>query len=154
MGYYRLIKGAMSSILKVQPGKLVEEVARYLKENGVVKPPEWAPFVKTGVHKERPPSNPDWWYIRCASILRKLYVKGPLGTSRLRTEYGGKRRRGTRPPKFMKGSGSIVRKALQQLEEAKLVEKVDRRGRGVTANGRALLEEIAQLIIRSERQRR
>ena len=134
--------------------KLIEKVAVYFKENKVIEPPPWAMFVKTGVHKERPPQDPDWWYVRAAAIMRKLYLRGPLGVSRLRKLYGGRHRRGQRPPKFARGSGAIIRRILQQLEEAGLVEKQDRRGRVLTKAGRELLEEAAKAVLKAEASRR
>ncbi|PUA31040.1 MAG: 30S ribosomal protein S19e [Candidatus Terraquivivens tikiterensis] len=136
----------MSLVLAVDPEKLIKKVAAYLKEMQLVKPPPWAAFVKTGVHKERPPADPDWWYVRCAAILRKIYIKGPIGVSRLRTLFGGRHRRGFRPPVFAKGSGSVIRKALQQLEAAGLLRKDGKKGRTLTAKGRELLEEAAKVI--------
>ena len=128
---------------------LIDRLARYLKNNvDPIKPPEWAPFVKTGVHKERPPENPDWWYIRCASLLRKIYIKGPVGVERLRSEYGGRKDRGVRPEHTMKGSGAIIRNALKQLEEANLVKTVNRKGRIVTSEGRRLLDLLSTEIKR------
>lgn len=132
------------------PMKLIQKVAAYFKENRVIEPPPWAPFVKTGVHKERQPQDPNWWYIRAASVLRKLYIRGPLGVSKLRKLYGGRHRRGYKPPKFAKGSGAIIRKVLQQLEEAGLVQKYDNKGRIVTERGRELLEEAAKIILKAE----
>ena len=128
---------------------LIDRLARYLKNNvDPIKPPEWAPFVKTGVHKERPPENPDWWYIRCASLLRKIYIKGPIGVERLRSENGGRKDRGVRPEHTMKGSGAIIRNALKQLEEANLVKTVNGKGRIVTSEGRRLLDLLSTEIKR------
>ncbi|MEN2974812.1 MAG: 30S ribosomal protein S19e [Candidatus Caldarchaeales archaeon] len=140
----------MSPLLAVDPWKLIEKVANYLKESRIIEPPSWAKFVKTGVHKERPPQDPDWWYVRAASIMRRLYLKEPIGVSRLRTIYGGKRRLGHHPPKFVKGSGAIIRKILQQLESAGLVEKTDKKGRRLTDKGRELLDEAAKAILKIE----
>jgi len=128
---------------------LINRLARYLKNNvDPVRPPDWAPFVKTGVHKERPPENPDWWYVRCASLLRKIYIKGPIGIERLRSEYGGRKDRGVRPEHVEKGSGAIIRKALQQLEEANLVKTLEGRGRIITSEGRKLLDLLSTEIKR------
>ena len=128
---------------------LIDRLARYLKNNvDPVRPPDWAPFVKTGVHKERPPENPDWWYVRCASLLRKIYIKGPIGVERLRSEYGGRKDRGVRPEHTMKGSGAIIRNALKQLEEANLVETVNGKGRIITSEGRRLLDLLSTEIKR------
>lgn len=131
----------------VPPSILIERLTKYLKENvDAVKPPEWALYVKTGVHKERPPQNPDWWYIRCASLLRKVYINGPIGVEHLRSKYGGRKDRGVKPEHTRKGSGAIIRKALQQLEEAGLVETVKGRGRIVTPKGRSLLDLLSTEI--------
>ncbi len=125
---------------------LIERLANYLKEEvDVVKPPAWAPYVKTGAHVQRPPQNPDWWFIRCASILRKVYIKGPIGIGHLRSEYGGRKDRGTRPEHHMIGGGSIIRKALQQLEAAGLVEKTQK-GRVISRKGRQLLDRLSAEI--------
>ena len=128
----------------VPPSILIERLAKYLKDNiDEVKPPEWAPYVKTGVHAERTPQNPDWWYIRCASLLRKVYIRGPIGVEHLRSEYGGRKDRGTRPEHARKGSGAIIRKALQQLEKAGLIQTIKGRGRVVTPQGRSLLDSLS-----------
>ena len=135
---------------EVPADKLIEELAKYLKEKvPEVKPPKWALFAKTGPHKERIPDNPDWWYYRSASILRKLYVTGvPVGVESLRGAYGGRRNRGVRPEHYYKGSGSIVRKALQQLEAAGLVVKVPKKGRTLSPKGRSLLDNLANKIFK------
>ncbi|RLE83145.1 MAG: 30S ribosomal protein S19e [Thermoprotei archaeon] len=126
---------------------LIERVARYLKENfPEIKPPSWAMFVKTGPHADRVPENPEWWYIRCASLLRKLYFHGPVGIERLRTAYGGRADLGMKRKHCKKAGGSIIRKALQQLEAAGLVTKVDRKGRALTPKGRSLLDSIAHKV--------
>ena len=138
----------------VPPDKLIERLARYLKrEVEAVRPPEWAIFVKTGSHVQRPPQDPDWWYVRCASLLRKLYIHGPIGVERLRSMYGGRKDRGHRPEHHRKAGGSIIRKALQQLEAAGLVQKVtDAKGhvigRALTPEGRSLLDRIATEVKR------
>ena len=126
---------------------LIERLANHLKkEVDEIVPPPWASMVKTSSHAERPPQNADWWFTRCASILRKVYLKGPIGIERLRAEYGGRKDRGVRPEHVRKGSGAIIRKALQQLEQAKLVEPVGNRGRAVTKQGRSLLDRLATEI--------
>ena len=108
----------------------------------LVKAPEWSKFVKTGAGKERPPVELDWWQLRAASILRAVYLKGPIGVSKLRTKYGNNKNRGHKPAAFVKGSGKIIRTILQQLEKAGLVEyKKDdvHKGRIVTAKGQSFV---------------
>ena len=133
----------------VPPRIYVEELARYLKENfgDVIRPPEWALYAKTGSHRERVPDDPDWWYRRCASLLRKLYIHGPTGIERLRTAYGGRKNMGHRRKHFRKAGGSAIRKALQQLEAAGLVAK-SQQGRVLTPKGRSLMDSIAHKIFK------
>ena len=126
---------------------LIKKLAKYLKDNtDEIVLPSWAPLVKTGSHAQRPPQNPDWWFTRCASLLRKIYVKGPIGTSRLRSEYGGRVDRGVKPEHVRRGGGAAVRKAIQQLEAAGLVKPLGNRGRVVTKEGRTLLDALSTEI--------
>lgn len=136
----------MVSMNDVHPTELIEKAAESLKKLNDIKPPEWAPFVKTGVHKERPPVREDWWYARSAAVLRKVAILGPIGVSKLRTKYGGKKNRGHKPDKFFKGSGNIIRKVLQQLEKAGLIKQINKsgkKGRIITPKGTSLLTRAA-----------
>jgi len=140
----------MVNALEVPADLLIKRVAEKLKKEyqDYVKPPAWAFFVKTGVHKERPPEDPHWWYTRAASMLRKLYKSGePVGIETFRVIYGGRQNRGVAPEHFRKGSGSIARKILQQLEAAGLVRKVPGKGRTLTPEGRSLLDTTAREIL-------
>jgi len=141
----------MVTALDAPADKLIEAVAEYLKTRVTeIRPPAWALLAKTGVHKEHTPTDPDWWYYRAASMLRKLYRAGrPVGIERLRTAYGGRLNRGAAPEHFVKGSGSVVREILQQLERAGLVEKVPGRGRRLTPAGVSLLDNMAFNVLRS-----
>jgi len=133
----------------VEASLLVDRLARYLKDNvGDVTPPAWALTSKTGAHKERPPQNPDWWYVRCASLLRKLYVHGPIGTQRLRVEYGGRKRKGTSIEHTKDSGGSGIREPLQQLEKAGLVAREGSKGRKLSGEGVSLLNRISSEILK------
>ena len=139
----------MVSIYDVEPRKLIEQAAIELKKMPEMAPPEWAAYVKTGMHKERPPVNPDWWYIRSASILRTIYKFGPIGVSKLRTKYGGRKNRGHKPDAFRLASGNVLRKVLQQLEKAGLLKQAVKgvhKGRVATPKGIALLDQSAVKI--------
>ena len=134
----------MTTLLDVPAELLIEKLASELKGNyDKIKPLPWAMYVKTGVFKERAPTNPDWWYIRCASILRKVAINSYIGVSRLRSVYGGRQRRGAKPEHVKKGSGSIVRHSLQQLEEEGLVEIIKGKGRRITPKGQSLVDRLA-----------
>jgi small subunit ribosomal protein S19e len=129
----------------VPASKFIEKLAKYLKENvDEVQPPAWASVAKTGAHVEKQPQNPDWWYTRSGSILRKVYAHGPIGIEKLRAVYGGRKSFGTKPQHAAKAGGSNVRKILQQLEAAGLIQTASPQGRKMTPKGRKLLQEIAE----------
>ncbi len=131
------------SVREVPSQLLIARTAEELKKLEELRPPEWSRYVKTGVHKERPPEQKDWWYVRAASLLRRLYLDGPVGVSRLRVYYGGRKKRGAAPEHFRRGGGKILRSLLQQLERAGLVERKEKEGRKVTRKGAELLEKLS-----------
>ncbi len=137
----------MSMLGEVPVNKFVEKIAAELEKVEQIKAPEWASLVKTGVSRERPPTQKNWWHIRSASILRKIAAGKPLGVSRLRKQYGSKKNRGHQPSHKYPASGSIIRKILQQLEAAELVKTRKTKGRITTQKGKAFLNDIAKSIM-------
>src|SRR3989344_4148690 len=136
----------MTHILTVNPTKLNKKVAEILKSQKLVHPMPWAKFVKTGQSKQRLPDDPEWWYIRSAAILRTVAKLGPVGTEKLRTKFGGRKRRGSLPAHFYKASGSIIRNILKQLEHSELIKQAQKgvhKGRILTPKGISLLDKIA-----------
>ncbi len=136
----------MTTVYDVPAEALIRSVAGKLKGDKAIVPPAWAPFVTTGIHAEKPPVEADWWHVRAAAVLRKVYVMGPIGTERLRSEFGGSRDRGSKPNRAKKGSGSVIRECLQQLERAGFVENVKGEGRRVSAKGRSILDNSAHEV--------
>lgn len=138
----------MSSALDVDANKLIANVAEKIKNMGV-KAPAFVGIVKSGAHVERPPEQENFFFLRCASIMRQAYVRNIIGVQRLRSHYGGRKNRGVKPQKHKKAGGSIIRKALQALEKAGLMEKVEKgrsKGRKLSAKGRKLLDNAAKEI--------
>lgn len=133
----------MVTAYDVEGGSLVKAVAEVLESK--LKQPEWSKFVKTGAHKQRPPETDGWWSLRAASLLRKVYLEGPVGVQRLRTWYGGRKNRGHRPERMQKAGGKVVRVALQQLEKENLVKKT-KEGRKITPEGQKLLDNLAKQV--------
>ena len=119
----------MTTAFDVPPHLLIERAAEDFKTGGKVTPPEWAPFVRTGVHTENAPRQRDWWYRRLAA------------------EFGGKRDDGSAPSHPRAGSRSIIRECLQQLETLGLVAKAETKGRRVTPAGRKLLDNLSHQIL-------
>jgi small subunit ribosomal protein S19e len=138
----------MTTLYDVSATKLIELTAMRLKDDERFAPPEWAEWVKTGVHKEHPPQSNDWWYVRCAALLRRIAIDGPVGTQRLRSVYGGKTDNSSKPERFVKGGGSIIRKALQQLEIAGFVRTTPK-GREISPEGRSFLDNGAYELSKS-----
>lgn len=135
------------SIYDVDTNELIEKAAEALKKVEAVKMPKWAVFVKTGTGKERPPARQDWWYTRAASVLRKIYIDGPIGVSKLRAKYKSKANMGHKPERVFKGSGKIIRTILQQLEKAELIkfaEKGLHKGRIITPKGKSFLDKACK----------
>ena len=137
----------MTTLYDVPADEAILKLADGLKAKPEFAPPEWAPYVKTGVHKERQPDDPDWWFTRVASIFRYIYLNGPVGVRRLTSKYGGKKDRGSKPERVRSGSGSIARIALQQLEKAGYIAKTTKSkrslGRSITPAGQKFLDSVA-----------
>lgn len=139
----------MVTVYDVNPNELIDKVAESL-ENSEIETPKWSKFVKTGAGKQRVPQQENWWFKRCAAVLRSVYVRGPIGVSRLRNKYGTRKDRGTKSEKFYKGSGSVIRKCLQQLEKLGYISKVSyakKHGRQITPEGKSFLDKIASSIV-------
>ncbi len=133
----------MPSALEASANHVIKKVAEELKKNPAIKTPDWVLSVKTGVSRERLPEQEDFWFVRCASILRSLYVHGKKGVRRLRHKYGGRSEHTVSRAHHAAGGGKIIRVALQQLEAAGLVKKEKTGGRVITNAGRALLDKAA-----------
>ncbi|KAA6429299.1 MAG: 40S ribosomal S19 [Trebouxia sp. A1-2] len=142
----------------VMPGKGVRDVpaeafikayAAHLKSNDNIKLPQWVDIVKTGAFKELAPYDPDWYYIRAASLARKVYLRQGVGVGAFRKQYGGRnKRKGAVPEHFAKASGGLIRHILIQLETEGLVEKYEGKkgGRKITSTGQRDLDLIAGRI--------
>ncbi|MFP3282559.1 MAG: 30S ribosomal protein S19e [Nitrososphaeria archaeon] len=132
----------------IPPDRLLPKLADYLKQQfPEIKPPDWATYAKTSSGRERPPAEREWWYARCASVLRKIYLHGPVSVKDLRSEYGGRKKKLVAPPHHVESGSSIIRHAIHQLEAAGLVEKTPR-GRVVTSKGRSVVDAVSTEIFR------
>lgn len=131
------------AVYDIEPQEYNKKLAEALKKLEEFEVPAWSNFVKTSVSRQRPPQE-EFWHNRAASILRQIYIKGVVGVSRLRTKYGGRKKRGVRPEEFRKASGKIIRLILQQAEKAGLLEKSTgkKKGRKLTSKGIKFLESV------------
>ncbi len=136
----------MVKVYDVPADVLIAKLAERLKEDSNVKPPAWSQFGKTGSHTERIPLNKDWWYARCASLLRKIYLHGPIGLTDLKSAYGGRKRVGYSHAHHRNAGGSAIRKALQQLEAGGYITKGSGKGRMLTQEGMKKMDSLSKQI--------
>ncbi len=136
----------MAKVYDVPADLLISQLAEILKKEDIPAP-SWIPYVKTGSHADRPPQKSDWWYTRCASILRKVYVHGPIGIDDLRKIYGGGKAVSYGAAHHREAGGGIIRKAIQGLEKLSYVEKVAGKGRVVSKQGMQKLDRLATEIL-------
>ncbi|ELY65362.1 30S ribosomal protein S19e [Natronococcus jeotgali] len=139
----------MATMYDVPADDLIEALAEDLEDR--LDEPDWGQFAKTGVDRELPPEQEDFWATRAASLLRKVADRGPIGVERLSTEYGGTKggtnRYRVAPDRRTDGSKNVIRTILQQLEEEDLVETAEGEGRRITADGRSLLDDTAGQVL-------
>jgi len=139
----------MVTLYDVPADALIDALADRLEDR--IDAPDWADYTKTGVSKELPPQQDDFWVTRAASLLRKVAVDGPVGVDRLSTAYGDHNQGSTRyrvaAAHADAGSKKIIRTALQQLEAEGLVSTAQGEGRVVTPDGQSLLDEVAAAVL-------
>ena len=136
----------MTTVYDVPADKLIAKVVDLLKAEAKITPPEWSAFVKTGIHREKPPVDIDWWYTRTAAVLRKIYIKSPVGVKRVSQMFGGSVDRGSKPSKAWSGSKAIIRHTMKQLEDAGLIKTVEGKGRIIQPAGQKLLDNAAHEV--------
>jgi small subunit ribosomal protein S19e len=137
----------MAKVFDVPADDLISKLSDQLKKDKKINPPEWASYVKTGPHVEKIPQNRDWWYTRCASLVRKVYLHGPIGISDLKSYYGGRKRIGYNLDHHKDAGGAIIRNALQQLEASGYVEKKGK-GRSISNEGMKRVDRLATEIFK------
>ena len=74
------------TVRDVAPAVFIEAYALHLKNSDRFEIPKWTDLVKTGVHKELGPTDDDWYFVRAASIARKVYLKPGVGVGAQRHE--------------------------------------------------------------------
>lgn len=146
----------MTTFYDIPSELLIPALAEKISSTDGIETPDWAGYVKTGVSREKPPSQENWWFLRSAALLRKVAREGPIGVTHLSQAYGGIKDNGAMPNTPGVAGRHIIRTALQQLESAGLVEKVPTKvvetdegdvqlyaGRRITSSGQKMLDEVA-----------
>merc|ERR1712078_187601 len=74
----------MGVTVKDVPAKeFIQEYAKFLKKGNKIRIPEWAAYYKTACYKDLAPYDPDWLYIRAASVAYQLYMRQKVGVNTL-----------------------------------------------------------------------
>ena len=139
----------MAKVFDVQADIFISRLAEILKHEDITVP-DWASFVKTGSHAEKPPQNSGWWHVRCASILRKIYLHSPVSIKELRSMYGGSKPSGYGAAHHRDASGAIIRNVVHALEKLGYIEKVEKKGRILTKQGTKKLDGLATEILKEK----
>ena len=143
---------AMTTYHDVPADLLIGELSARLSEVDSINPPEWSKIVKTGTHRERPPVQDNWWYIRSAAVLRKVGKLGPIGANHMAQHFGGPKDRGVKPNRAVAGSRNISRTVMQQLTTAGLIQSkmnlsgTVNHGKVLTPAGQKMLDSVAHSV--------
>lgn len=111
--------------------------------------PAYVDYGKTGAFKELSPLDADWYYVRCAAVARRVYLRQGLGVGALRRSFGGRsnKKGSAMPEHHAKASGGVIRHALHTLESLGLVEKLPGgKGRRITPEGQRQLDLVAARV--------
>ena len=138
------------TVRDVAAAQFIAAYAEVLKNNDKFVVPKWADVVKTGVHKELAPYDPDWYFVRAAAVARKIYLRQGTGVGALKKRFGGAYRRGAAPEKHQDAAGGIIRNILLTLDDLKITEKMPQGGRKVTRIGQQALDLVAGQVARGE----
>ena len=136
----------MAKVYDIPAEILISKLTEVLK-NEDIQTPSWVPFVKTGSHADKPPQISEWWHTRCASILRKIYLNGPITINDLRSKYGASKAVGYGRARHRYASGAIIRNVIHELEKLGYVEKIEKKGRVLTKHGTKKLDRLATEIL-------
>jgi small subunit ribosomal protein S19e len=138
------------TVRDVAADKFIAAYAEVLKNNDKFLVPKWVDLVKTGAHKELAPYDPDWYYVRAAAIVRKIYLRQGTGVGALKKRFGGCYRRGAAPERHQDAAGGLIRTICLSLDELNITEAHGKGGRKVTRTGQQALDLVAGQVAREE----
>ncbi|KAH0570961.1 Ribosomal protein S19 [Spironucleus salmonicida] len=130
------------SVYDVDYRVFISSLAQKLKSDNKLQQPAWTHFVKTSVSRQIAPEEQNWYYVRAAAILRRIYCQGPLGITDLKVAFGNEKQSCVIPSHFTKASGKIIRIICQDLAKMNII-KTTKEGRTLTDNGKKTLDQFA-----------
>lgn len=137
-------KGA--TVRDVKTFRFIKVMASHLKQSGKLFVPNCAEYIKTSHGREKAPENPDWYYIRCAAVLRRIYLRPGTGLGGLSKKFGSKKNRGSQPEITTRAATGPLHWACKSLEGLKYISKGKVSGRILTKEGRRVADTIAANI--------
>merc|ERR1719427_2260335 len=102
------------TVKDVPASEFITAYAEHLKKTQKVLPMKNSHFIKTGHYKKVSPYNEDWFYMR-----------PEIGISTLRNVFGGRENNGNANYHHALASGKVLRYALQQLEDANVLMRLN-----------------------------
>ena len=134
-------KGA--TVHDVPANKWVKAMAQQFKREGKLMVPTCTEHLKTSHGRERAPQNNDWYYVRCAAVLRHVYLRPGNGYGGLAKAFANKKNKGTLPEATVKAATGPLHWACKSLEGLKLIAKGKAHGRVLTREGRKRADTVA-----------
>lgn len=139
----RIGKRKGATLRDVNAWRWVKTAAAHFKQEGKLFVPRCTELVKTSHGRERAPQKQDWFYIRCAAVLRAIYLRPGTGYGGLSKRFGNKKNRGSQPEITTKAARGLLHWACRSLEGLKLVTKGKEGGHVITKEGRKKVDTIA-----------
>merc|ERR1712132_11058 len=124
------------TVKDVPADDFIKACADFLKRQPKFDVPKYHDIVKTGTFKELAPYDEDWFYVRAASVARKVYLRKGTGVGALKKWYGGSS--GTHVGTCKAHFG----KARHELEKLEMMEHLGDGGRMISSKGRAEMDRI------------
>lgn len=128
----------VTSLRDVSAAEFIKAYSAHLKKGGRLTLPDWVDYVKTAPGRELPPLDPDWYYVRAASLARKIYLNHGLGVGALANWYGKTTAKRNTPQKHHKASRKVIRHILNQVRQQARGIRGAMRGAALAAARRAI----------------
>ncbi|KAL1405159.1 Protein component of the small (40S) ribosomal subunit [Vanrija albida] len=142
----------MPGVRDVSAEEFIKAYSSHLKRSGKLEIPTWVDIVKTGAQKELAPYDPDWYYVRAASVARHIYLRKHVGVGALAKLHGTKHRRGVRPGHHRDSATGVERSVVQALEKIGVLEAHPDGGRKISQDGMRDLDRIATAVLEAQRE--
>ena len=134
-------KGA--TMMDVPANKWIKTMAQHLKQSGKCFVPNCTELMKPSHANQLAPSNEDWYFYRCAAVLRRVYNRPGVGYTSLAKSFSMKKNNGSRPEKTIYAARGLLHWVCRSLEGVNLIAKGKQSGRVITKEGKRKADAIA-----------